>query len=756
MRNMLHLNEGVDGAGHLRFSEIGQLAGVSNTDWSWAGLFADFDNDGWKDLFISNGYLRDFTNLDFLKYTVPDAKVQAAKEGHQHFQTYELVKQMPSNKLTNYMFRNNSDLGFTNVSAAWGLTQPGVSNSAAYADLDNDGDLDLVVNNINGEAAVMRNDLTPGTHYLTLVLKGDTLNRDGIGATVYAYCRTYTQELEQYPVRGYLSSMDRRLHFGFGARPVDSLKIVWPDGRTQVIISPPLDTILLIDHTGATTPASRLADHPPTHFFQNITAQANIDFTHKERFFYDYGIQPLIQQKFSQEGPFISTGDVNGDGLQDFFIGGAFQQSGKLFLQQPGGSFKSKDLVTGVKNEEDMQSALFDADGDGDPDLLIAGGSSEFEINSSFYRPRLYLNDGKGNFQQDNTAFSPLIRTPAKCIATADMDGDGDLDIFLGGRILLGSYPTPPRSYILRNDHGRFTDVTSAVCPALETPGLINAAVWTDIDHDNHPDLVIAGDWMPIRVFINNGHTLTELTTPGLPTGFWRSLAVTDIDQDGDMDLLAGNLGLNNPFHISTERPAQLMAKDFDGNGIVEPIFCYYIKDDDGSYRLSTGISRDQWARQMPSIKKTFDRNELYATASMDMIFTKEMMTGATTLDCKETRSGYFENNGRGQFSFHPFPIPAQMAPVNAIIADDVDKDGALDILLAGNEYQAAVPVGRYDASYGLLLTGNGKGHFDPVPPVASGLILDGDVRDLKVIHAAGQRILLVAVNDQPMNAFRY
>ena len=330
------------------------------------------------------------------------------------------------------------------------------------------------------------------------------------------------------------------------------------------------------------------------------------------------------------------------------------------------------------------------------------------------------------------------------------------MDIFIGGRVSLGTYPQPPRSYILRNDHGKFTDVTASVSPALENPGLLNAAVWVDIDNDKKPDLIIAGDWMPIRIFKNNGSTLNEITPAGLKElpGFWRSLAIADIDNDGDMDIIAGNLGLNNPYHISSLQPAQLIAKDFDGNGVVEPIFCYYIKDNEGKYQLSSGISRDEWAMQMPLIKKKFDHNNLYAKASMEVVFTKDMMEGATVLDCKETRSGYFENKGNGQFAFHPFPLLAQVAPVNAIVCTDVNNDGHVDMILAGNEYQSQVNAGRYDASYGLLLTGNGKGMFNTVMPAESGLIIDGDVKDVKLITSVKQKILLTAINDTAMKAF--
>ncbi|MDO6432528.1 VCBS repeat-containing protein [Flavitalea sp. BT771] len=767
IRNMLQLNNGNRLVNHREepfFSEIGQLAGVFETDWSWSVLLADLDNDGWKDIHITNGLGRDPTNIDFLEYRrnmmmrsgVPE------KDAGQRRMLMEHLSELGPVRLHNYLYRNNGSLSFEDISIQAGIDEPSVSNGAAYADLDNDGDLDLVTNNINSTAFIMRNDLAPApaaSNNLTVVLKGDSLNRDGLGTKIFAYAGTSSQMVEQYPVRGYLSSVDARPHFGFGARQVDSLRIVWPDGRTEFIDHPAVNKTLLVTHADAQAPPPGNASPSSNTTFKDLTQQMKIDFVHKESFFYDYGIQPLIQQKYSQEGPFISTGDINGDGLEDFFIAGAFRQSGRVFLQKPGGDFTGRDLVTGVKNEEDMQSALFDADGDGDLDLLIAGGSSEFEINSSFYRPRLYLNDGKGNFRQDESAFSPMVRTPAKSIAVADMDGDGDQDVFIGGRVSLGTFPTPPRSYVLRNDHGKFVDVTAAVCPALETPGLINAAVWADLDHDNSPELLLAGDWMSLRIFKNNGGTLVEITAQsGLAehSGFWRSLAVADIDHDGDMDIIAGNFGLNNPFHINDQQPAQLIARDFDANGIVEPIFCNYIKNDDGKFLLSAGIPRDQWARQMPSIKKSFDVNASYAAASMDQLFTKEMMAGATVLHCAEVRSGFFENDGHGKFTFHPFPTPAQIAPVNAIVVDDVDKDGRMDILLAGNEYQAAVPAGRYDASYGLWLKGDGHGGFIPVPPATSGLILDGDVKDLKMIKVAGRRIMLAAINDQPMKAFCY
>lgn len=766
IHNMLQLNNGIRKINNREepfFSEIGEMAGIAETDWSWSVLIADLDNDGWKDVHITNGLGRDPTNIDFLEYrrnTVMQSGIPDNDAGQRKTFMEHLTALGPLS-LRNYIYANKGGLIFEDISQNAGINETSISNGAAYADLDNDGRLDIITNNINGNAFIMHNDAdkqrdTTTNSYLAVKLTGDTFNKDGIGAAVYCYSKGMAQMVEQYPVRGYLSTVDNRVHFGLGRNTVDSIKIIWPDGKTQVIQNPAINKLLQVSENDAIV-ANQPAAIDTALLFDDVTEKTRADFQHKETFFFDYQFQPLIQQKYSQEGPFISTGDMNGDGLEDFFIGGAYNQSGKVFLQQSAGTFSGKNLVAGTKNEEDMQSILFDADGDKDLDLLIVSGSSEFEITSSFYRPRLYLNDGKGNFHLDDAAFSPIIRTPAKCVAVADMDGDGDEDIFIGGRINLGTYPQPPRSYILRNDHGKFTDVTPSVCPSLQETGLLNAAAWVDINNDKKPDLVIAGDWAPIRIFKNTGTSFTEITAAsGLSdlTGFWRSLAIADIDHDGDLDILAGNLGLNNPFHITPQRPAQLIAKDFDGNGIIEPIFCYYIKNNAGVYELSSGIARDEWAKQMPSIKKRFEQNASFAKTNMEGIFTQDMMSGATILNCNETRSGYFENNGKGSFVFHPFPLIAQTSPVNTMLCTDINRDGITDIVIAGNEYQAQVMAGRYDAGYGLVLTGDAKGQFKALLPTASGFIIDGDTKDLKLITIGKQKVLLAAVNNAALKAF--
>jgi len=764
IHNMLQINNGVrqvNGRSEPFFSEIAEMAGLAETDWSWSVLIADFDNDGWKDVHITNGLGRDPTNIDFLEYahnTVLETGVPENEIGQRRKFMAKLAERGPL-ALRNYLFRNKGGAGsgsgglqFEDISDSAGIGAASISNGAVYVDLDNDGKLDLVTNNINGPAFVLHNE-TKGGHYLALRLEGDSGNVGGIGAVVTAYGGGMRQVVKQFPVRGYLSTVDERLHFGLGsAGMVDSLVVDWPGGARQVLAHPGVDTMLTLNYRDA---VAGVADPAVAgRMLTDVTEMLHTDFTHKETFFFDYKFQPLLLQKYSQEGPFISVGDLNGDGSDDFFVGGAFEQSGKVFLQRRDGGFAGKDLAGGPKHEEDMQSAIFDANGDGFPDLLVTGGSSEFDDHSSFYIPRLYLNDGRGKFHRDSLAFSPFIRTPAKCVAV----GEGGKECFIGGRVSLGSYPNPPQSYLLRNDHGKFVDVTASVCPALQYVGMVNAAVWADVDGDGKPDLIVACDWQPIRVFHNDGRTLTEVTDQtglsGLP-GFWRSLTVADVNGDGYPDLIAGNLGLNNPFHIDTARPAELVSKDFDGNGISDPVLCYYIKGRDGKYALQVGVARDNWAPQMPSIKKRFDNNEKYAKASMDEIFTPEMMAGAMVLRCKEVRSGWFENDGHGRFRFHPFPLVAQEAPVNAVLYTDVNGDGKADLILGGNDYQASVMTGRYDASYGQVLLGDGKGGWEAVAASASGLILDGDVRDLKVITVAGMRVVLAGVNDSKMRAFR-
>ncbi|MES1159118.1 MAG: VCBS repeat-containing protein, partial [Bacteroidota bacterium] len=491
--------------------------------------------------------------------------------------------------------------------------------------------------------------------------------------------------------------------------------------------------------------------------FEEVTVATGALYRHVDAPFNDFTAQRLLPQKYSQLGPFITTGDINGDGLEDFFVGGGFNSSGRIFLQRKDATFLSYNLSDSVKMQEDEDCVLFDADGDGALDLLITCGDTRYEEGSEYYHPRLYLNDGKGHFSLQPTAIPSGVRTIAGCVSAGDYDGDGDLDLFIGGRVA-SVFPLAPRSFLLRNDHGYFTDVTATECPALQRPGMVAAAVWSDLDGDHRTDLVIAGEWMSVRFFHNEQGHLREVTeADGLPqmNGMWRSLAVADMDGDGDLDIVAGNLGLNNEYRVDAREPMQLLAKDLDGNGSIDPLLFYYIKDKDGVRRPFPAINRGLFAKQVPAVKKKFLYNRDYALAGLDDIFRIWPKDGALQLSCDETRSCYLENQGHGKFVKHILPVEAQFAPVNTILCKDFDHDGRMDILLAGNEYQTEVMTGRYDASYGCFLRQEKDGQFMAVPPAGSGLVLRGDVKNMKTLRsAAGQLLVLAAVNNDSLRVY--
>ncbi|MDP4261334.1 MAG: VCBS repeat-containing protein [Bacteroidota bacterium] len=777
VRNMLQLNNGTrkkNNRDEPFYSEIGQLAGISETDWSWSVLMADFDNDGWKDIHVTNGIAKDVTNNDYVAFK--NAQTQSSytfgEKDVSHTVDKKMVQLLRKNldqygsiKTDNYFFHNNGNLTFSNETGQAGLAVPSISNGAAYVDLDNDGDLDLVVNNMNQPAFIWRNDVRTSIHdsthnFIDVQLKGTASNLFGLGCKLYLFNKGTVQFLEQSPVRGFCSSVDYKLHFGVGnATMIDSLEIQWPDDKVQVLRNIKVNQVLTVKNEEAKRTLSKKNDEAGNTLFSDVSGQMNIDFTHTESKYFDFGFQRGLPQKYSQLGPPLASGDVNGDGLTDFFIGGAAHQSGKIFIQNANGSYTPKDLVKETKNEEDLGAVFFDADGDKDLDLLVTGGSAEFGSYTGYNHPRLYINDGKGNFTINPDAIPNEINDVASVVTVADYDGDGDMDIFIGGRVLPQKYPQSPRSYILRNDHGKFKDVTKEICPALEFPGLITGAVFTDFNNDKKPDLVICGEWMPVRFFVNEEGKFNEITDhTGLEKmdGQWRSLQAADLDNDGDIDFIAGNLGLNNKFHVTADRPLKLYAGDFDANKSVDLIPAYYIKNNQGEYELFPALDRTQLADQLPSIKKRFLLNIDYAKATMQELLKNLITKDMIEKDCQTTASVWIENLGNGKFKTHTLPLEAQFAPINSVLVFDMDGDGHTDILLAGNEYQNETTTGPYDASYGLFLKGNGKGIFQAVTPRQSGFILDGDIKCLKVIQNKNkERFILAAVNDNRLKCFK-
>jgi hypothetical protein len=772
VRNMLQLNNGnrtINNKSEPFYSEIGQLAGIAETDWSWSILLADFDNDGWKDIHVTNGLGKDVTNNDYTtfrnaetntnNYTFGATKAEKSLEKNAIGSLRKNIDHYGSVQMENYFFHNNGNLSFANTSKQTGLAIPSISNGAAYADLDNDGDLDLVVNNMNQEAFIWQNELRKSildsaNNFLTIQLDGPAGNLMGLGSQVTLYSKGNTQYAEQSPVRGFCSSVDSRLHFGVGSLAlIDSIKIKWPDNKLQVLKLVKSNQLLKIKYKDAVLPSEQNTIIPVVTIFSENSNLSGFNFKHAEAQNFDFGYHQPLPQKYSQLGPCIATGDINGDGLEDFFVGGAANQSGKLFIQKADGSFTSTNLIEGSKPEEDLGAVLFDADRDKDLDLLITGGSFEFSV-PKYNQPRLYKNDGKGNFKLDEKAL-PTITDITDAIAVADYDGDGDNDLFIGGRLLPQKYPQSPRSYILRNDGGKFTDATSNVNPLLEYPGMITSAIFTDFNNDTKPDLVICGEWTPIRFFRNIGGKLEETTVEtGLANmnGLWRSLQQSDIDHDGDMDYIAGNMGNNNNYHIAANRPMMLYTKDVDKNGFVELIPANYIKGENDQYALFPALDRNQLAEQLPAVKKKYLLHADYSKVTMDQLMNDFGRDGWMGLQCETTSSVYIENLGNGKFKTHVLPVQAQFAPVNSIVAEDVDADGNTDLIIAGNEYQAAANTGRYDASYGLLLKGDGKGGFTPVDILQSGLLIDGDIKDMKMISIKNNgRLLLAIPNDSKL-----
>jgi hypothetical protein len=744
MRNTLQLNMGLNLKGEPCFSEIGQLAGIHATDWSWSPLFADIDNDGKSDLLVTNGYPRDITNRDFAAYKAQEF-MHGAYNATVKKKLLDAIRSIDGAHLPPYVFQNNGDLTFTDRSATWGFTEPAYSTGAAYADLDNDGDLDYVTNNINGPAGVFENhaDRLMRHHYIRIRFEGAPQNRDGQGAAVTVYQGADSlQRKTWYPYRGYQSSMGRGLHFGLGHhKRIDSLMVLWPDQHVEMLKNLPADTTLTLRWREAVPGTAPDQDHEVLFFDTHV-----VDFVHHETEYADFKIEPLLPHKFSEGGPGIAVGDVTGDGLEDLFIGGAYKQSGMLFLQQRKGKFIPQPLDVGEKFEEDMGALLFDANGDKELDLYVVSGGNEFAAESPYYQDRLYIHDGRGHFTRRPDLLPSTVGS-GSCVVGADYDGDGDTDLFVGGRLTPHRYPQPGQSYLLRNDGGKFTDVTDAVVPGLREVGLVTAAQWTDIDKDSRPDLVVVGEWMPVMVFKNSGGKLVASEVPG-STGWWNSIDAADFDEDGDTDFVLGNLGLNTRYTTSAKEPVSIYVNDLNKDGVPEAMLGYYLQ---GVNRPA--YPRDDLLARAPQLKRKYGSYQAYAAATIDSLYS---LAGTVVKRAETLQTSYLENRGTSGWSLHPLPIQAQFAPVYGIQHGDYNGDGHQDLILVGNTNDPDVLTGRYDASKGLMLTGDGHGQFAPWTMRHSGVLIDGAAKGIVTLHTAdGGTLIVVAQNNDRVRVLK-
>ncbi|MEO5562669.1 MAG: VCBS repeat-containing protein [Chitinophagaceae bacterium] len=769
-RNMLQVNLGhtigqQDTISHPVFAEAGFLAGIAETDWSWTPLVADFDNDGNKDIMFTNGFPKDITDRDFMTYR---------NQAYQLTTKQEMLEEIPAVKIHNYIYKNEGGLKFTDKTTDWGFEEPSFSNGAVYADLDNDGDLDIVINHINDPSAVYENKINGSAenkpHFLSVKFAGTPGNKDGIGAKIKVYQKDITQTVDNNPYRGYLSSEPIGLHVGLGANTVvDSVVVLWPNQMKQTITGVGIDKTLTVDIKNAVRTNTGLPILATDNWFTNITNLSGINYVHQQRDFVDFNIQKLLPHKLSEYTPGIAAGDINGDGFDDFITGGVSGYSPMIFTQNANGRFSASPMLSPEKAlqkaSEDRGLLLFDADNDNDLDLYIAAGGYQYDSGTKAYIDALYLNNGKGVFTADSSAL-PFNVTSKFCVRASDYDKDGDLDLFIAGRVDPHAYPKPVSSFIYRNDTKsgslHFTDVTKEVAPALINIGLSCDAVFSDYDNDGWPDLVIAGEWMPITFLHNEkGKFVNAGNNSGVndKSGWWNSLAPGDFDNDGDIDYIAGNLGLNSFYRASETRPVGIYAKDFDGNGSYDGLPSLYLPDNlekGAGWHEFPANGRDDMVKQILGTRKDFQNYKSYAMATMDKVLPEERRKDAVHLSANYMSSAYIQNDGNGHFTITALPTNAQMSLLNGIVPDDFDGDGNLDVALITNDFGTDPAMGRYDALNGLVLKGNGKGGFTPLSILQSGLFLNGNGKGLTKMKGADGTYLLVATQNRgPIQVFK-
>ncbi len=757
VRNTLQLNQGPrinanDSIGAPAFSDISFLSGVAQTDWSWTPLVTDFDNDSYRDIIITNGFPKDVSDHDFTAYR-RDATGYAPKK--------DILGQIPEVKIHNYAYHNNGDLTFTDVTQNWGLPVQTFSNGAAYADLDNDGAMDMVINNINDEALVYRNTLrdkdTSQTHFLNIKFKGGPQNINGLGAIANIYYdKNKMQFYDNNPYRGYLSTIQCIAHFGLGKTTViDSVVVKWNNNKQQTIKNVRTDQTIIADIKNANENYSHEQTVIDSNALFKQTENLGINYKDLAADFIDFNIQKLLPHKLSEYSPALAAGDVDGNGLDDIIVGGNSFKHAQIFLQQPSGKFTQKDLLPGVVTNmhqyKDEGILLFDANGDGKTDIYIASGGYQLQSGSDDYQDRLYINDGKGNFKLDSTAL-PVNHTSKLCVRAFDFNNDGKLDLFVSGRVDPWHYPKPVNSCILRNDSkdgvAKFTDVTNDVAPELNNIGLVCDAMFTDFDGDGQPDLILAGEWMPVTFLKNeNGKFKNVTASTGVANkpGWWNSIVAGDFRHTGRTDYIIGNLGTNSLFQASDQYPVFVTAKDFDNDGNYDAVPSLFLPDSAGEKKEYPAYGRDDMIKEMISIKRRFQTYRSFATATMDSVITPAMRKDALRLKATELRSCYLRNDGNGKFTMIPLPLLAQVSTLSGMVADDFDGDGNLDVLISGNDFGTDVSTGRYDAFNGLLLKGDGKGNFQPMSIMQSGIYIPGDGKALVKLEGANGKYLMAA-----------